>query len=454
DIPYDFEPTNDNGDAMDIDLSGYETDSWRMSNYKRSINNLKHYPDVKFIASCWSPPAWMKDLSRDVYDGHCSNGPNVCGGHLATAHYQEFAEFMVAYYRTIERDCGVQMYGLSIQNELAFIEPYKSCVYTPEEYRDVLKVVRARFDAEGIDVRLFGAEDMAQALANRPYFGVVNMDPEAKAALDAVAVHGYSNGVDPTPAGGVFTVWSNVARVGDGMGKPVWMTETSGFATNWNGALELAVTMHVTLSAADLTLWAFWALDENKLSTSGLANNNAHTNRSYAAKQYYRYVRPGAVRIEAQSDDDNVAVTAYHHPGDNTLAIVLINWSNSSQNVSLSGDGLPQFTAYRSDASQGCANSGSVTSSTTLPAQSVTTLYGEGYSPSVSATVPRESCVGASVVGQALRTATYSLGGRRLSPRVVGETGAGATGVRIVHNGRTATLRVLRAEPVRAVQAQ
>lgn len=414
DIPYDFEPQNDNGDAMSIDLSGYATNSSRMSNYKKSINHLKGYPGVKFIASCWSPPAWMKDLSRDP-SPTCSNGAGHCGGHLSPAHYQEFAEFMVAYYKTMQRDCGVEMYALSIQNEPFFIEPYKSCVYTPEEYRDVLKVVKARFEHEGIDVILFGSEDMAKAVTapGRGYFGLINVDPAAKEALGAAAVHGYSNGVDPTPSTELATVWSMIGRIGTGLGRPTWMTETSGFPTTWSGALQLGVTLHAAVSYGNISLWTWWTL-LGSTNAQCLLNNYSHSKRSYVSKHFYTYASPGSIRIDARSDNDDIAVTAYHHDADNTLSLILINWSSSPVSVGVSGDHLPSFEAFRTSSSENWKELGTVGSTVTLPGESVSTLYGENYTPAVGAKVAPVSRAQPRHRQGELRHTWYSLHGRRL----------------------------------------
>ena len=42
----------------------------------------------------------------------------------------------------------------------------------------------------------------------------------------------------------------------------------------------------------------------------------------YVSKQFYRYIRPGAVRVGATSTNSNVFVSAYEHAGAGTHTIV------------------------------------------------------------------------------------------------------------------------------------
>jgi hypothetical protein len=69
--------------------------------------------------------------------------------------------------------------------------------------------------------------------------------------------------------------------------------------------------------------------------------------RYYVAKQFWRYIRPGAVRIAAGPDggDKGVCLTAYQHQRDKTVTVVLLNRSddNVKTTVALKTD-LPVST--------------------------------------------------------------------------------------------------------------
>jgi glucosylceramidase len=61
-------------------------------------------PNLKLIASPWSPPVWMKD-----------NGKSK-GGHLLAKYYETYAQYFVKYIQLMRAE-GLQINALTIQNE-------------------------------------------------------------------------------------------------------------------------------------------------------------------------------------------------------------------------------------------------------------------------------------------------------------------------------------------------
>lgn len=417
-VPHDFEPSNENGDAGSLELAKFNLDGG-VGRWYTVVNGMKRFSDVKFIASIWTPPGWMKDMTRDHWStqySRCSDGQDACGGHLKESMREELAEYCLAYYKAIEQRCGVKLYGISLQNESAFIEWYVSCVYTPDEYAATLKAVGARFEREGVDIKLFGAEDMVDALTapGRNYVGAINRDAEAREYLDAVAVHGYTDGVHPFESSSGASAWKKLGLVGyTTMHKSTWMSETSGFSQDWSGAWNLASNIYMALRYGKVSLWTFWA--DNEASEYGLVANGQHTERSAASKNFYRWMRPGAAVIGSASDDEHVFVVAAHHGEDKTLTIVLLN-DGAATTVSLSGSDLPdQLQKHTTTSAKKCVSEGMVSSSGSiaLDANSVTTLYGENYSPSLVARAGNQTA--RPVAGPpASVVRAYGLDGRRL----------------------------------------
>jgi O-glycosyl hydrolase len=140
------------------------------------------------------------------------------------------------------------------------------------------------------------------------------------------------------------------------------------------------------LNNGNVAGWVWWQGSENPGSTGGvgefaLMNGLVKGKTYYVSKQYYRYIRPGAVRVGASSVNNNVVVSAYEHAAAGTHTIVLANTSTSAQSVTLGGTGLPaSFTIYRTSASENAANAGEYAtgSALSLPARSVTTLQAGG----------------------------------------------------------------------------
>jgi glucuronoarabinoxylan endo-1,4-beta-xylanase len=367
----------------------------------------------KLIASVWTPPAWMKTNS-DIRNG----------GNLRTDMYSEFAERCLEYCRVLRDSTGVSLYGLSIQNEPAFVEPYESCVYNAATYRDLLKVVGPRVHAEFPNLKFFGAEHMLTSWGT--FEGTLSADTAARSQIGAYAVHGYTDGVTPQPSSTAAVLWRAAWRNASGAAKPLWMTETSGFSADWAGAMENALCIFAGLKYGNISAWTLWYTCDNMYSSGN------PDKRYYIHKQFSRYIRPGAVGISSSSDDSTVLVVAFRHPTQSTLSIVLFNTSAAQRSVTLSGANLPSFAAYRSSASENCASVGTVTGSLNLPASSITTLYGTNY---VTGVVERPAARPASIGRVARAARTYGLDGRLL---VSTSQAAGLSVVRLQSTARCA----------------
>ena len=154
---------------------------------------------------------------------------------------------------------------------------------------------------------------------------------QARNNIDILAVHGYQDGVAPTSGSVLGHLWSShKTHFADPMGKRQWMTETSGYQDSWTatpGAFSLALDMMSGLNNGNMSGWVFWQGSENPGSTSGigefvLMNGAVKGKKYYVSKQFYRYIRPGAVRVAATSTNSNVFVSAYQHTAQGTHTIV------------------------------------------------------------------------------------------------------------------------------------
>jgi len=164
------------------------------------------------------------------------------------------------------------------------------------------------------------------------------------------------------------------------------MTETSGYTESWADSIRLGQDIYLALKYGHASAWVWWQISENDgtgnpPSEYSLMNLGVPGKKYYVSKQYYRYVRPGAVRVESSTNNSDVLVTAFHHKTNRTVAIVLINTGASEKLVTLNitGGDIPQeFNVYRTSATENCINAGTVPSDgqVVLAASSITTLYG------------------------------------------------------------------------------
>jgi O-glycosyl hydrolase len=326
----------------------------------------EHGVDLKLIMTVWTPPSAWKD-----------NGSLKDGGHLEAQYYDEFGQWLVTAADN-HAALGIDLYGISPQNEPLFVEDYNSCIYTQQEYVDMMQVVGPIVHDAYPNLKIFGPEHMLFGVARD--WDWDHLDPsqptledsEAGAHLDLWACHGYgADGVTPGASSDEAAYWTTARQRIGAYGKRRWMTETSGYGSDWDGVLDYVMSIHAALYYGEVSAWVHW------YGAGDLVTETSLTKAGHAAKHYFRYVRPGAVALHASSSDADVLATAFEHTGDGTVAVVLINAANSASTVSLSGSGLPaEFQAYRTSRSEDHADIGTVSSgSVTLTARSITTLY-------------------------------------------------------------------------------
>ena len=354
---------------------------------------------LKIILSVWSPPSSMKCVvgTAGVQDGTPHPGGTKNGGGLCPSQRTAYANWLVAGLKQYA-DIGVDVHGLSFQNEPLFVEFYNSCVYNSQEYADTLAAIGPIIHAAYPNVKLFGSENMRAIECGGkngfdPYWYTANVmsRPAAVSQMGIWAVHGYSDGVLATPTSQMSTYWASFYAGTQSTRLPIWMTETSGYVDtieagpnasgdNLPGALDLAQAIYAALYHGHASGWVWWQGSELGAGMPSefdlMSSVTTRGKKYYVSKNYYRYIRPGAQMVQAASDDSEVLVAAFDHATANTLTIIAINGGTASKSVTLTGANLPAtFQAYRTSASENCAAVGPMAPvGITLPARSITSL--------------------------------------------------------------------------------
>ncbi len=387
-IEDEFEPENDNSDPDVIDWTGFHKEALPLETIRllKLRNGLEN-----FILTVWSPPAWMKRNKSLNAEGWSTDNK------LEPFYYEEYAEHLTALIKTIRYETGIELAAVSLQNEPQFNEPYASCVVDPNEMRDMIKVVGPRFEREGIGTKIYWAEALPAQGAIQNYIMAVKNDPVARRYGNIVAIHNYdADGINVGGAGA--DEWARIygwAQSGEPK-CPTWMTETSGHANSWDGALELIGNIYNALVHGNASAWVFWSFTVSRDSeVFGLVVDNVPTSRFFVSKQIYKFVRPGAVRVDVSSADADVPAAAFRNDREGTLSVILINKSGVPKAVRISGSGVPSsFQSYTTADRRNCESGPAVGPDglILLPPSSVTTLVGSlGAGSSVedrNATVP------------------------------------------------------------------
>jgi glucuronoarabinoxylan endo-1,4-beta-xylanase len=358
--------------------------------------------NLKFIVSIWSPPADMKWLCNFSWAGDVNatrSAGSVTtknGGTLNPGKYADYAIWLDSCIKSY-KEIGVNLYAISLQNEPLFVEPYNSCTYTTFWYCDLLNNVGPVIKSSFPDVKIFGSENMLEMEGRSDnyqwfYHQAIKNDSSAAKNIDILAVHGYSNGVSPTSGSELAEMWANHAQqFSFPMNKPSWMTETSGYSDSWvssggtPGALNLAMDIYSGLNYGNMQAWVWWQGSEiSGISNYSLMSNNNCGKKYYVSKHFYRYIRPGAIRVKISSNDPDIFAVAFEHPDKGTNTIVIINGGNEDKSVTIIGSDLPSlFTIYQTTSgNDNCRESGTVKpgigNSFRLPGISIVTLQAGG----------------------------------------------------------------------------
>lgn len=334
--------------------------------------------------NCFSPPAWMKaNNSINAVPGDVSDPDN----YLLPEHYEDFADHWVRVMEIARDTFGLTVDFISLQNEPLFNEPYASCNYGIGPgcgwngicYNQMFRVVAPRIAASFPDVKFVASEDL-----NRTTVEVsLRADPISEPLVYAWATHNdFVNS---------FAYWDD---------RPIWNTEPhpTGFLNDAQMCMSnLEAGASVWMDGGNRGL-INGECDETGLGTPTTDCMKAEVYSSL--KMFSRYIRPGAVRIASTGAvSGSYGVSAYYHPGNECLTIVLINATGVPEpaTLSITGSFQPaQLEAYYATETEDEVSAGTVAidGTYTMPANSVSTLVAGTYRATGSSTFPaqRISC--------------------------------------------------------------
>ena len=320
----------------------------------------------RFMATPWSPPQFMK-----------TNRSPILGGYLRAGMEAELAEYLAAYIILAKKNWDIDLGWISLQNESIFPEFYRSCLYHGPQMREAVRAVMQKFEKEGIRTQILINEDML--FAERAYAGILPTmeDEETRGFPGHFAVH-RKDEVEGLER------WKALTKPYE---RQSWMTETSGHPIDWAGAMKLGQDIHNYLAVGNFSTWLYWQISGTGTSVFCLLLDGKPTPKFYASKHFYRFIRPGAVRVETFTDNPDLLVSAYVHDRHNTLTVVALNPGEQVLPVRLNLDGHERphvFEYFLSTDSIGCELQGPVLPQEdgsyvlVLPAKSMVTLQSSG----------------------------------------------------------------------------
>lgn len=292
-------------------------------------------PQLRIIASPWSPPAWMK------------SSDNLIGGQLLPAFESAYADYLVKYVDTF-RGYGIPIFALTVQNEPGYVPATYPGMAVPAATRTSLigQYLGPALAARRRRVRILEWDHNWDA-PDQPLD--VLADPVAATYVSGVAWHCYA---------GTPSVQSDVHRAHPD--KDAYITECSG--GDWASAKHGELLWFARdLLLAGIRNWArgvvYWnlALDENHGPHAGgcdlckgVVTIDSQTGAVIRNDEYYafahfsRFVPPGAVRVGSNEPDKDIDNVAFVIPDDGTRVMVMVNSRVEAHTVSV-GEGDASF---------------------------------------------------------------------------------------------------------------
>jgi glucuronoarabinoxylan endo-1,4-beta-xylanase len=370
-------------DSTGVELEG--NFSVELQAYSRGVRTL--------FVTCWAPQlnppySWLSGGSQN--------------GSLLLSEYAAMANAFTTYLSNALTD-GVYVTHISIMNEPDFTPTYPQTSWTPTEAVNFvvnnLGPALATWAAAnpswgattGMSVPgiIFGEVDNWNNLAT--WVSAVEGNPTAVGYVTQYASHQY-NGVVAPPSP---------------ISHPIWETEYvdgNAYDTTMTEGIYLANSYYTAITTGNAAAWMWWLAEDvsdnnnsGVVGTNGsnfsnppasLADWNAPTfpKKAYCLGNIAKFVRPGAVRINATGAPGGVNVLAFLNEGNVVIVCINTNASSTAINVTLNGIGATTVTAWITDATRNLvaqpAVAGGSSFSATLAATSVTTFVGaNGSSP-------------------------------------------------------------------------
>lgn len=348
----DIEVINDNADPNNTDLTKFNFTWKRNDGFIEYMKRVTPRGVNTYFLSPLTLENWMNETNPE-----------------------EYVEWAMAIINRWKAQ-GVELPYYSIVNEPGY---QRSRNWSGEYIRDVIKLLGAKLQAQGLNTKIVTPDDLNPVEAYKRA-AIILADPVARQYVGALATHLYD--VPPN--------LTNLKTLSDQYNIPLWMTEYS-VEPNKGDAFKYATLMHDLIATYNVTaidyMWGYFGQWENGKSELISLNNSGSQYLGYKFEKIYyvvgqfsKFIKQGAKRVKSLSSNSSVQVTAYING--TTTTIVMLNNSGNSQTAkfNLSGLNVTRLNAVRTSATENWSTLSPVSISgtgftTTLPANSITTFY-------------------------------------------------------------------------------
>lgn len=280
--------------------------------------------EIKFLASPWSPPAYMKTSEK------------LIGGSLKKGHEKQLAIYFRNFVQAYKKH-GIPIYAMTIQNEANFTpSTYPGMKLTWQQERDVVIASYDEFQREPkIDTKLWIIDHNFEywKKADKILNALARMGK--KHYVDAVAFHDYS----AAPPSNMLKLqqrypdinlqFSEMSKFGVG-----GMYDIQQYFLNGSQSYVYWVTMS-TQTPDEHNQGPYNTID--RLSPTMLIQKDGDSPEwiknadYYLLGQFSRFIRPGAVRVHCDfGSPESLTAVAFQNP-DASIVFILVNQTDEEQ---------------------------------------------------------------------------------------------------------------------------
>ena len=262
--------------------------------------------------------------------------------------YDSFCEMIVSYVDWAKKKEGIRFSFLSPLNETD-LGPPEGPYLEPKAYVDVCRNLDKALTNSGYsndDIKLIVPE---QYTLYTEFLDAFSTAADLTDRIGLIGIHQYTE-FTPEQFGDFLKKTADTYP-----NKPLWMTEYGDL--DQTGEKEWQVAWDSTARALSFVKGGFqagvvWDAFDNfhehddSWTIYGLirVGNHARTpkKRYYAAKHLYRFVKPGFVRLQTESAQNDVELTAFMSPDGQDISLVGMNASCDPRQLSFKLTGLPE----------------------------------------------------------------------------------------------------------------
>ncbi|WP_139903210.1 glycoside hydrolase family 30 protein [Clostridium thermarum] len=298
-------------------------------------------PEVKFFASPWSPPGWMKEESKEFAS---TDDNNLNGGKLKDEYIPALAKYFIKFLEAYKEQ-GIEIYAITLQNEPLFEISYPSCGMTPDQQKKLSIALKKELVLKGLDVKIWifdhNFEQGVEFAA-----GVLNSE-EAFNAVDGIAFHDYDGEpIEMTRTHELFPskdIMLTERAVWGTMGADRIAQYFRNWAISYNGwvtMLDSNIGPHQWTGTPGPAMILQSAEATGVIGSKKVYDNYWCLPEYYILGQFSKFIQRGAKRIESNyGSPETLTNVAFLNP-DNTIVVVIINQTKNKQYFNIVCEGV------------------------------------------------------------------------------------------------------------------